>query len=53
MRSPSLEEEGVQGHEELTTSPILHPPVLLRGVGRENVSELDPGKKRRMGGRCF
>lgn len=54
VRSPAPEEgapETMCG--ELTTSPVLHPSVLLRGEGRENMSEVEPGKKRRMRGKCF
>ena len=37
----------------LTTAPIPHPPVLLRGEGREVGSEGDPRKKEELGGSCF
>lgn len=34
--------------DELTTAPIPHPPVV-----EKMWSEIEPGKKARLGGRCF
>jgi len=54
VRSPPPEEEGAAETtcDELTATPIPCPPALLRGgVGREIVSEVQPGKKGGMGGR--
>jgi len=55
VRSPPSEEERVAETTcaELTVTPI---PVPLRhsgGGGREIRSEVGPGKKGRVGGRCF
>jgi len=55
VRSPPPEGQGAAETtcDELTVSPIPHPPVLC-GVGRErNGSEAEPGKKGGVGGRCF
>ena len=38
--------------DELTVTPIPHPPVPLGGVGRESRSEVVPGKKGGVQGRC-
>ena len=41
--------------DERTTAPISCPPALYGGGGRRerNGSEVEPGKKRGVGGRCF
>jgi len=55
VRSPPPEEEGVAETtcDELTTTPIPHPPALLGGRRERNGSEAEPGKKGGVGGRCF
>jgi len=40
--------------DELTATPIPHPPAALRwGGGKEFGSEVEPGKKGGVGRRCF
>ena len=40
--------------DELTQTPIPHPPVLLAGEEAENIrSKVKPRKKGGVGGRCF
>lgn len=48
MRNPPPREEGAAEamFYELTIIPILHPPSLLMGRGRENRDEIKPGKSR-------
>ena len=55
VRSPPPEEEGAAETtcDELTATPIPHPPAPLGGGGREFGSEVKPGKKGGVGGRCF
>jgi len=55
VRSPPPEEEGVAETtcDEQTITPIPHPPVPLWGRRERNGSEVEPGKKGGMGGRCF
>ena len=52
MRSPPPEQEGAAETtcDELTTTPIPRPPVLLRGGEVEAGSEVEPGKKGGVGG---
>ena len=52
MRSPLPEEEGVPETmcDELTTTPIPRPPVLLWGEEVETRSEVEPGKMGGVGG---
>ena len=48
MRSPPPEEEGVAGTtcDELTVTPILHPPCAAWGAGgRETGMKLSPGRR--------
>ena len=54
VRSPPPEEEGAAETmcDELTITPIPHPPALLGGR-RRNGSEAEPGKKGGVWGRCF
>ena len=53
VRSPPPEEEEAAETrcDELTTTPI--PLRCWRGGGREFRSEVEPGKKGGVGGRCF
>jgi len=53
VRSSPPEEDGAAEItcDELTVTPIPHPPVLLRGRKDRNVSEVEPGKKG--GGKVF
>ena len=55
VRSPPPEEEGAAETtgDELTAAPIPRPPALLRGRKERNGSEVEPGKKGGVGGRCF
>jgi len=55
VRSPSPEEEGAAETtcDELTITPIPRPPALLGGRRERNRSEVEPGKKRGVGERCF
>ena len=55
VRSPPPEEEGAAETMcgELIATPIPCPPVPLQGGGREFGSEVEPGKKGGVGGRCF
>jgi len=39
--------------DELTIIPIPHPPAPLGGRRERNGSEVKPGKKGGVGGRCF
>jgi len=39
--------------DELTATPIPHPPVPRRGRRERNGSEVKLGKKGGVGGRCF
>jgi len=39
--------------DELTITPIPHPPALLGGRRERNGNEDEPGKKGGMGGRCL
>ena len=54
VRSPPSEEEGAAEImcDELTATPIPHPPVPLGGGGRGIGSKAEPGKKGGVGGRC-
>jgi len=47
VRSPPPEEEGAAETtcDELTVTPIPHPPVPLGGRRKRNRSEAEPGKK--------
>jgi len=55
VRSPLPEEEGLAETtcDELTVTPIPHPPVPLRGKRQRTGSEVKRGKKRGVGGRRF
>ena len=55
MRSPPSEEEGAAetACDELTITPIPHPPALLVGRRGRNGIEVGPGKKGGVGGRCL
>jgi len=54
VRSPPLEEGVAETMwDELTTTPIPCPLVLLRGRRERHRSEAEPGKKGGVGGRCF
>jgi len=55
VRSPPPEEEGAAETrcDELTVTPIPRPPALLGGRKERNGSEVEPGKKGRVGRRCF
>jgi len=55
VRSPPPEEEGAAhtACDELTATPIPRPPALLGGRRESNGSEVEPGKKGEVGGRCF
>ena len=55
MRSPPPEEEGAAEtmRDELTVTPIPCPPVPLGGRRQRNGSEVEPGKKGGVGGRCL
>ena len=55
MRSPPPEVQGAaEACDELTVTPIHHPPALLEGEKVEKqISEVDPGKKGGVGGRCY
>jgi len=55
VRSPPPEQEGVAETtwDELTTAPIPRPPGLLGRRRERNGSEVEPGQKGRVGGRCF
>jgi len=52
---PSPEEEGAAETigDELTVTPIPHPPALLGGRKERNGSEAEPGKKGGGGGKVF
>jgi len=39
--------------DELTTTPFPCPPAPLGGRRKRNGSEVEPGKKGGVGGRCF
>jgi len=55
VRSPPPEEEGAAETtcDELTVTPIPCPHVPLGGRRERNGSEAEPGKKGRVGRRCF
>jgi len=55
VRSSPCAEEGAAETtcDELTTTPIPRPPVLLGGRRERNGSEVVPGKKGGVGGGCF
>jgi len=55
VRSPPLEEEGAAETmcDELTVTPIPHPPAPLGGRRQRNGIEAEPGKKGGVWGRCF
>jgi len=56
VRSLPPEEEGAAETtcDELTTTPIPHPPVPLGGRRERNGSQIEPCKQGRGGGgRCF
>jgi len=54
VRSPPPEEGAAETMcDELTTTPIPHPSVLLGGRRERNRSEAEPGKKGGVGGRSF
>ena len=55
LRSPPAEGQGAAETtcDELTAAPIPCPPVLLGGRMERNRSEVEPGKKGGVGGRCF
>jgi len=53
VRRLSPEGQGARKCDELTTTPIPCPPAPLRGRRERNGSEAEPGKKGRVGGRCF
>jgi len=54
VRSPPPEEDGAAetACDELTTAPVPCPPALLGGRRERNRSEVEPGKKVGVGGRC-
>jgi len=54
VRSPPAEGEGAAETtcDELTATPIPHPPAPLGGRRERNRSEVEPGKKGGVGGRC-
>jgi len=52
--SPEEEAAAETMCDELTTVPTPCPPVLLGGRRQRKIrSEVEPGKKGRVGGRCF
>jgi len=55
VRSPPAEEEGMAETmcDELTITPIHRPSAQLGGRRWRNGSEVEPGKKGGVGGRCF
>lgn len=55
MRSPPTKKEGVAETicDKLTAAPIFHALGCWSGTGREFRSEVEPTKKKRVGGRCF
>jgi len=55
VRSPSPEEEGTAETtcDELTVTPIPHPPAPLGGRRERNGSEVETGKKGGVGATCF
>jgi len=55
VRSPPLEGQGATETvwDELTVTPIPHSPAPLGGRRERNTSEIEPGKKGGVGGRCF
>jgi len=55
VRSPPPEEEGAAETtcDELTVTPIPHPPALLGGRRERNGSKAEPGKKGGVGGKVF
>jgi len=55
VRSPPPEGQGAAETtcDELTVMPIPHPPAPLGGRRERNGIEAEPGKKGRVGGRCF
>ena len=55
VSSPPPEEEGAAETmcDELTTTPIPRPPVLLRGEEVEAGSEVEPGNEGGVGGGVF
>jgi len=52
VRSPPPQEEGAAETtcDELTTTPIAHPPALLGGSREKIRSKIKSGKKRRVEG---
>jgi len=55
VRSPPPQEEGAAETtcDELTATPIPHPPALLEEGRERNGSEVEPRKKGGVEGRCF
>jgi len=55
VKNPPPEEEGAAEitWDELTATPIPHPPVLLGGRRERNGSEVEPGTKGGVGRRCL
>jgi len=55
VRSPPPEGQGAAETtcDELTVTPIPHPPAPLGGRRERNGTEAEPGKKGGVGGRCF
>ena len=55
VRSPPPAEEGAAQTtcDELTAAPNPHAPAALAGRRERNGSEVEPGKKGGVGGRCF
>jgi len=55
VRSPPPEGQGAAETtcDELTVTPIPHPPAPLRGKRERNGSETEPGKKGGLGGKVF
>ena len=51
--SPEDDEAAEIMCDELTVNPIPRPPAPLGGGGREFGTEVVPGKKGGVGGRCF
>jgi len=55
VRSPPPDEEGTAETtcDELTATPIPHSPALFGGRRQRKGSEVEPGKKGWVGGKCF
>lgn len=54
VKSPDLEEPAAETtFDKLMSAFIPHPPALLREKVEKTGNEVDPAKKREVGGRCF